>query len=83
MPFGVSCQIEFFELKSVFPSSDSTNLASRKRWHTDRAISGAMVKVVVVVVVTIRDGSLGSGMRFDCENFREPKFVVASSDEKV
>lgn len=42
-----------------------------------------MEKVVVVVVVTIRDGSLGSGMRFDWENFKDPKLLIASSDVKV
>ena len=51
--------------------------------HTDRAISLAIEKVVVVVVVTIRELSFGSGIRFDCENFREPRFVIASSDVKV
>jgi hypothetical protein len=51
--------------------------------HTDRAISFAMENVVVVVVVTILDGSLGSGMRLDCENLREPRFVMASSVVKV
>jgi hypothetical protein len=50
------------------------------RWHTDRAISLAMEKVVVVVVVTIRLGSLGSGMRLDCENFKDPKLLIASSE---
>lgn len=47
--------------------------------HTDRAISLAMENVVVVVVVTIRVESFGSGIRFDCENFSEPRFVMASS----
>ena len=51
--------------------------------HTERAISLAIEKVVVVVVVTIRDGSFGSGIRFDCENFSEPRFVMASSVVKV
>lgn len=51
--------------------------------HTERAISLAMENVVVVVVVTILDGSFGSGMRFDCENLREPRFVMASSVVKV
>lgn len=59
------------------------NFASKNFWHTDRAISLAMEKVVVVVVVTTRDESLGSGMRFDWENFKEPKFVMASSEVKV
>ena len=47
------------------PSQDSMKRASRKRAHTERAISFAMENVVVVVVVTIREGSFGSGMRFD------------------
>ena len=34
---------------------------------------------MVVVVVTILDGSFGSGIRFDCENLSEPRFVNASS----
>ena len=42
-----------------------------------------MEKVVVVVVVTIREGSFGSGMRFDCENLREPRLLIASSERKV
>lgn len=79
IPFGVSCHTELRELKSALPSTDSTNLASKKRVHTDLAISFAIEKVVVVVVVTIRDGSFGSGIRFDCENFRDPRFVIASS----
>ena len=54
-----------------------------KRWQTDRAISFAMENVVVVVVVTIREGSLGSGMRFDCENFKDPRLLIASSEVKV
>lgn len=57
------------------------NLASKNRWQTERAISRAMEKVVVVVVVTIRDGSFGSGIRLDCENFRDPKLLIASSDK--
>jgi hypothetical protein len=58
------------------------NLASKKRWHTDRAISRAIENVVVVVVVTIREGSFGSGMRFDWENFKDPKLLMASSERK-
>jgi hypothetical protein len=56
--------------------------ASMKRWQTLLAISLAMLKVVVVVVVTILEGSLGSGMRFDWLNFKEPKLLIASSDAK-
>jgi len=66
---------------ACFPSADSTNLASKKRWHTDRAISRAIENVVVVVVVTIREGSLGSGIRFDWENLSDPKLFMASSDK--
>lgn len=83
MPLGVSCHTALFEEKSFLPSAVSMNLASRNFVHTDRAISLAIEKVVVVVVVTIRDGSFGSGMRFDCENFSDPRFVMASSDVKV
>lgn len=42
-----------------------------------------MEKVVVVVVVTIREGSFGSGMRLDWENFSEPRLFIASSEVKV
>ena len=38
---------------------------------------------MVVVVVTMREGSLGSGMRFDCENLSEPRFMMASSAVNV
>jgi hypothetical protein len=41
-----------------------------------------MENVVVVVVVTILEGSFGSGIRFDCENLREPRLLIASSDKK-
>lgn len=41
-----------------------------------------MEKVVVVVVVTIREGSLGSGIRFDCENLSDPRLLIASSEAK-
>ena len=64
------------------PTSTRTH-ASKNLMHTDFAISLAIEKVVVVVVVTIRDGSFGSGMRFDCENLREPRFVIASSAVNV
>lgn len=80
---GVSCQTELLFIKSVLPSTDSMNLASRNLWQTERAISLAMEKVVVVVVVTTRDESLGSGMRLDWENLRDPRLVIASSDVKV
>lgn len=83
MPFGVNCHTELLLRKSVFPSTDSTNRASRNLWQTERAISLAIEKVVVVVVVTILVGSLGSGMRFDCENLSEPKLVRASSVVKL
>ena len=83
MPFGVNCQTELFELKSLFWSTASQNRASANLVHTDRAISFAIEKVVVVVVVTIREGSLGSGMRLDCENLSEPRFVIASSAVNV
>ena len=53
-----------------------------KCWHIAFAISRVIEKVVVVVVVTIRDLSLGSGPRLDWENFKEAKFRAASSLEK-
>ena len=83
IPLGVNCHTALFDEKSFLLSTDSTNLASKNFWHTDFAISLAMEKVVVVVVVTIREGSFGSGMRFDCENLRDPRFVMASSDVNV
>jgi hypothetical protein len=43
------------------------------------AISRVIEKVVVVVVVITREGSLGSGPRFDWENLREARFAAASS----
>ena len=48
-------------------------------WHIALAISRVMEKVVVVVVVTIREGSRGSGPRFDWENLSEARFLAASS----
>jgi hypothetical protein len=41
-----------------------------------------MENVVVVVVVTILEGSFGSGMRFDWANLRELRLLMASSDRK-
>lgn len=40
-----------------------------------------MENVVVVVVVTIREGSLGSGIRLDWENLSDPRLFMASSDK--
>ena len=60
-----------------------SEMCIRDSWQTERAISLAIEKVVVVVVVTILVGSLGSGMRFDCENLREPRLVRASSVVKL
>lgn len=84
MPFGVNCHTDPFKVNSFpcFPSADSINRASRNRWQTERAISLAMEKVVVVVVVTILDGSFGSGIRLDCENLRDPRLLIASSERK-
>jgi len=45
------------------------------------AISRVIEKVVVVVVVITREGSLGSGPRFDCENLRDARLAAASSLE--
>lgn len=85
MPLGVNCQTEPFMVYTCWylPSADSMKRASRNRWHIERAISFAIENVVVVVVVTIREGSLGSGMRLDWENLSEPKLLIASSDRKV
>jgi hypothetical protein len=47
------------------------------------AISRVIEKVVVVVVVITREGSLGSGPRLDCENLREARFAAASSLARV
>ena len=38
---------------------------------------------MVVVVTTHLEGFFGSGMRFDCENLREPRLVMASSERNV
>lgn len=46
-------------------------------------MSLAMENVVVVVVVTMREGSFGSGIRFDWENLSDPKLFIASSERKV
>lgn len=48
-------------------------------WHMALAMSRVMEKVVVVVVVTMREDSRGSGPRFDWENFSEARFLAASS----
>lgn len=84
MPFGVSWKrvLPFSGNRCVFPSADSMYRASINRWQTLRAISFNIEKVVVVVVVTMRLGSFGSGMRLDCENLREPRFLMASSGKK-
>jgi hypothetical protein len=47
------------------------------------AISRVIEKVVVVVVVITREGSLGSGPRLDWENLREARFAAASSLMRV
>jgi hypothetical protein len=43
------------------------------------AISRVMEKVVVVVVVTMREGSRGSGPRLDWANLRLERWATASS----
>jgi hypothetical protein len=85
IPLAVSCHTDPFGEYTCWslPSADSINLASRNLWQIALAISLAMEKVVVVVVVTILVGSLGSGMRLDCENFKEPRLLMASSERKV
>jgi hypothetical protein len=50
-----------------------------KCWDMAFAISRVMLNVVVVVVVMMRSGSLGSAERFDCENLRHDKHSQASS----
>src|ERR1700744_5489950 len=84
-PLGVNCQTPPLVTNRVLAldSAASISRASTKRWQTERAISLAMENVVVVVVTTHREGFLGSGMRFDWENFREPRLVMASSDRNV
>ena len=47
------------------------------------AISRVIEKVVVVVVVTMRVGSLGSGPRLDWENLRFARLRAASSLRKM
>src|SRR5229473_3058206 len=85
MPLGVNCHTPPFKVNvgTGLVSTGSINLASRNRWQTDRAISFAIENVVVVVVVTILEGSFGSGMRFDCENFSDPRLLIASSELNV
>jgi hypothetical protein len=50
-----------------------------KCWHIPLAISRVIEKVVVVVVVMMREGSLGSADRFDWENLSEARLALASS----
>ncbi len=57
----------------------SMSAASMKCWQMPLAISRDMEKVVVVVVVTMREGSLGSAERFDWENLRFERLAAASS----
>jgi hypothetical protein len=85
VPLAVSCHTAPLVTNVVwlFDSADSINLASTNLWQTDLAISLAIEKVVVVVVTTHLEGFLGSGMRLDWENFKEPRFVMASSDKNV
>lgn len=68
-------------LKDVFCRSVAFSItcASRKCAQIDFAISRVIEKVVVVVVVMMRDGSLGSAERLDWENFREARLLHASS----
>src|ERR1700761_643341 len=57
--------------------------ASMKCCDIAFAISRVIEKVVVVVVVITREGSLGSGPRLDCENLREARFWAASSLKRM
>lgn len=54
-----------------------------KCWHIPLAISRVIEKVVVVVVVMMREGSLGSADRFDWENLSEARLAHASSLRRV
>jgi hypothetical protein len=85
VPLGVNCQTPPLAANVVIDldSADSIRRASTNRWQTDRAISFCIEKVVVVVVTTHLDVFCGSGMRFDCENFSEPRLVIASSVKNV
>jgi hypothetical protein len=65
-PFGVSVKTPLSLNRLVVGSAAfSMRRASMKCWHMALAMSRVIENVVVVVVVTIRDGSLGSGPRFD------------------
>ncbi|KAG9533513.1 RGS-domain-containing protein, partial [Aureobasidium melanogenum] len=54
-------------------ASENAHTLRENLLQTVRAISLAMEKVVVVVVVTILEGSFGSGMRLDWENLSDPR----------
>ena len=72
-------------MKRFEPGSAAFSIrrASIKCWHMAFAISRVIEKVVVVVVVTMRVGSLGSGPRLDWENFRFARLRAASSLRKM
>jgi hypothetical protein len=55
------------------------SLASMKCWQMVFAMGLGMEKVVVVVVVTMREASLGSVVRLDWEKRRDARLAAASS----
>lgn len=66
-PLGVNCQILRSRKERVWVSTaHSIKRAHRNCWQSALAMSRAMLNVVVVLVVTIFCGSLGSGTRTDC-----------------
>jgi hypothetical protein len=83
-PFGVSMYVPR-SLKRFDWGSDAFSIrrASMKCWHMALAMSRVIENVVVVVVVTIRDGSLGSGPRLDWANLSEARLAAASSLRKA
>lgn len=87
MKFSTTCRplgVSWYVPRSLKRLEDGSNAfsmrrASMKCWLKAFAISRVMENVVVVVVVMIREGSLGSGSRLDWVNFSEAKFCAASS----
>lgn len=74
-PFGVHWYTpRSLNTLNVRSAAFSINRASMKCWHMSLAISRDIVNVVVVVVVMILAGSLGSADRFDWENFSVERF---------
>lgn len=83
-PLGVHCQMP--RSRNSVPTGSAAFLmrrASRNSWHVAFALSRPIKKVVVVVVVTMRRGFLGSGVRFDCANLSADRLRHASSLRRV